>query len=121
MLDYDPVVLEDAGNPLSDPDFVYDATAEEEDSEIYYQDEEEPAFDTQKARAALAHPLVKDTIIPTAAKPVTNAALWLAIAGSASAPAFTKEQLMTWVGATYSADPNVLAAAKVYYSNIAGA
>jgi hypothetical protein len=39
VLDYDPVILEDAGNPLSDPNFVYGATTEEdedEDSEIYY-------------------------------------------------------------------------------------
>jgi hypothetical protein len=52
---------------------------------------------------------------------VTRAALWASIAGSATAPAFTKEQLLTWVGKTYSADQNVLAAAKVYYTAVATA
>lgn len=38
VLDYDPVVLEDAGNPLSDPEFIYtDGVIQDEDeSEIYY-------------------------------------------------------------------------------------
>ena len=38
VLDYDPVVLEGAGNPLSDSDFVYKAGAieDDDDSEIYY-------------------------------------------------------------------------------------
>ena len=32
LLDYDPVILEDAGNPLSDPNFKYG-----DNDEIYYQ------------------------------------------------------------------------------------
>ena len=96
LLDYDPVVLEDAGNPLSDPDFVYDVTDKwdeyDDDSEIYYQDKVEPkSFDVKKATADLKHPLVKDTIIPTTATPVKNQDVWLAIAGSATAQAFLVE------------------------------
>ena len=71
LLDYDPVVLEDAGNPLSDPDFVY-GVGTDDDDEIYYQDKVSESFDVKKARADLKHPLVKDTIIPTAATPVKN-------------------------------------------------
>lgn len=48
LLDYDPVILEDAGNPLSDPNFKYG----DDDDEIYYHDEdEEPRFDFETARA----------------------------------------------------------------------
>jgi len=41
LADYDPVILEDAGNPLSDPAFVYGASAAtgaaaDDDDEIYY-------------------------------------------------------------------------------------
>jgi hypothetical protein len=39
-MDYDPVILEDAGNPLSDPDFIYTTAViqddDEDESEIYY-------------------------------------------------------------------------------------
>ena len=95
-MDYDPVILEDAGNPLSDPDFIYTTAViqddDEDESEIYYQTSEpEPAFDVKKAREALKHPLVKDTIIPqgVSAKDLTNAKLWAAVAGSATALSVT--------------------------------
>jgi len=75
----------------------------------------------KKAREALKHPLVKDTIIPLpdSTEDLTNAKLWVAVAGSATAPSITQEQLFNWAKATYAADARVSTAAIVYYTAVA--
>ena len=53
LLDYDPVILEDAGNPLSDSDFVYKKAIEEndeDDSEIFYQSNTGAKFNLSYSR-----------------------------------------------------------------------
>ena len=53
LLDYDPVILEDVGNPLSESDFVYKKAIEEndeDDSEIFYQSNTGAKFNLSSSR-----------------------------------------------------------------------